>query len=172
MIFFVKYNAFLERLARNMFVLGALFFYSGPTFAQQNLSDSKRAASVQAATELSTYEKQLDAALVSRDTKEITRLSRNLEKLLPPGIFIGGVERQSPAYQLMWSCETALSKMSLVALLAEGLVTRQPQATSNEFMKSVTDFSQYSGVCKSGLGVNTPLVLTLQHAGDFIKALK
>jgi hypothetical protein len=140
--------------------------------AQDGLSDAKRAQIASAFTALNVAERQLDAALASGAPAEIARLSRSIDEASSQGAFIAGIGKNSPAYAVLWNCESALSKLGLMAVLAEGLARKLPGATIDDFKQAASEFPTFSSSCKTGLGETSPVILTPQRAEAFVQKLQ
>ncbi len=150
----------------------ALLILPALALAQDVLPESKRAQIAGAFTALLSAERQLDAALASAAPAEIARLSRSIDDASSQSAFIAGIDRASPAYAVLWNCERALSKLSLMAVLAEGLARKLPGATIDDFKQATSEFPGFSTTCKTGLGDTSPVILTPQRAEAFVKRLR
>jgi hypothetical protein len=65
-----------------------------------------------------------------------------------------------------------LSKLSLMAVLAEGLARKLPGATIDDFKQAALEFPAFSSSCKTGLGDTSPVILTPQRADAFVKNVR
>jgi hypothetical protein len=155
-------------------IVGAVMLaaFSGPVLAQSRLPATSHAGAVASYTVLEAYQKDVDAALNSRDYKLPAQVSLDIGRTLDRRPFIGDIERTAPGYAVLFSCEKALSSLSLIAVLAEGLIRRHPAAKPAEIVDAAGQFQVHFTICKTGLGKETPVLVTVARTQTFLQQLK
>ena len=85
---------------------------------------------------------------------------------------MGGGDKTSSDYGILWNCESALSSLMLLATEAEGLASKQPEAKAIDFAGEAVKFQSFVEACKSGLGITSSDSVNVQRAKEFLQQLK
>jgi hypothetical protein len=144
---------------------------AGAAFAQaagaQGLAEAKRAQAQKGALVLAGFDQRLSEAMRSGDGARVVELSEISDVALPKGAFVAGVEPGSAGYEALQRCEKAAGYLRLMTTLAEGIATKQPEATASELNKAGAGYLVEARPCLAEFAPAQKLALTQETIQAF-----